>query len=414
MMRVHTVVIGGGQAGLAMSRALTDRGIEHVVLERGRVAERWRSERWDSLHMLTPRWLSRLPGWSYRGPDADGFMSREEVIGYLEGYARSFPAPVVTGVTVTSVERAGTDFKVETDACTWGARTVVIATGHCDRPRVPESAARLSGDILQVVPTAYRRPEELPEGGVLVVGASATGIQLAAEIHGSGRPVTLAVGRHTRLPRTYRGRDIFFWLDRRGALDRTTAQVADLSAVRAEPSLQLVGSVERRSLDLGALRAAGVELTGRLANFDGARAWFDDDLTALVSAADAKLDRQLRRIDAHIRGSGLEGALPAAEPFERLCVPRGPESVDLPNAGIRTVVWATGYRRSYPWLSVPVLDERGEIRHVDGVTPESGLYVLGLNFLRRRKSSFLDGVGGDALALAEHISARMVGRRRVA
>lgn len=411
-MRVHTVVVGGGQAGLAMSRALVEAGVEHVVLERGRVAERWRSERWNSLHLLTPRWLSRLPGWSYDGPDPDGFMSRDEVIAYLERYALSFPAPVETGVTVRSVERAGSLFVVETDAGTWHADAVVVATGHCDQPRVPACAGRVRGDLLHVVPTRYHGPDELPDEGVLVVGASATGVQLAAEIHASGRPVTLAVGRHTRLPRTYRGRDIFFWLERNGTLDRTIGEVRDLAAARSEPSLQLVGGMPARTLDLGVLRAAGVRLTGRLVEAEGPHAWFGDDLEESVRAADTRLHRQLRRIDAHIRGSGLEGAVPDPEPFRELRVPASPERLDLRREGIRTIVWATGYRRSYPWLRVNVLDERGEIRHDGGVTPEPGLYVLGLNFLRTRKSSFLDGVGDDARALANRIRATASARGR--
>jgi len=411
-MRVHTVVIGGGQAGLAVSHELTALGVEHVVLERGRVAERWRSERWDSLHLLTPRWMARLPGWSYHGSDPDGFMSRTEVIGYLERYARSFPAPVMAGVTVTSVRRAGGCFLVETDHGSFRANAVVVATGQCDRPFVPSVADGLHGDLTQVVPTAYRNPAELPEGGVLVVGASATGIQLASEIHASGRPVALSVGRHVRLPRHYRGKDIFWWLEGMGTLDRSTREVRDLEAARAEPSLQLVGTPDHRSLDLGMLQDAGVRLTGRLVDAEGPRVSFADDLADTVRTADAKVSRQLRRIDTYIREAGLDHVLPAGEPMRPLRLRAADTTLHLRDAGIRTVLWATGYRRAYPWLRVPVLDERGEIRHDGGVTPQDGLYVLGLNFLRRRKSSFIDGVGADARAIATHIHARSAGCRR--
>jgi putative flavoprotein involved in K+ transport len=411
-MRVHTVVIGGGQAGLAVSHELTELGVEHVVLERGRIGERWRSERWDSLHLLTPRWMARLPGWSYHGPDPDGFMSRTEVIGYLERYAASFPAPVVAGVTVTRVQRTGALFQVETDHGSFRADAVVVATGQCDRPLVPSVASGLHGGLTQVVPTAYRNPSELPDGGVLVVGASATGIQLAYEIHASGRPVTLAVGRHFRLPRRYRGKDIFWWLEGMGTLGRSTREVRDLEAARAEPSLQLVGTPDHRSLDLGVLRDAGVRLAGRVVDTAGQRVFFADDLADTMRAAEAKLDRQLRRIDAYIREAGLDDVLPAGQPMRALCPQPADTTIHLRDAGIRTVLWATGYRRTYPWLKVPVLDQRKEIRHDGGVTPQDGLYVLGLNFLRRRKSSFIDGVGADARAVAAHIHARSTARRR--
>ncbi len=411
MNRTDTVVIGGGQAGLAMSRCLTERGIEHVVLERGRVGERWRSERWESLRLLTPNWQSRLPGWSYQGPDPDGYMSRQEVIAYLDGYARSFSAPVETGVAVTSVRRDGRDYQVETDRGDWRSANLVIATGNCDRPLVPEFAARLPRDIVQVVPAAYRAPSHLPAGGVLVVGASATGIQLAEEIHRSGRPVTLAVGRHTRLPRLYRGRDIQWWLDAIGAWDERIEDERDPEGARQEPSLQLIGSADHRALDLGILQDQGVRLLGRALDAHGGRMAFAGDLADSVGAAQSRLERLLRRIDDHIDQRGLTAEVAAAEAIPAIRPCAAPRSLALRRAGIRAVLWATGHRRSYPWLRVPVLDERGEIRHRGGITPESGLYVLGLPFLRTRKSSFLDGVGADAHDLAEHIAARRPDRR---
>jgi putative flavoprotein involved in K+ transport len=339
-------------------------------------------------------------------------MSRTEVIGYLERYAASFPAPVVAGVTVTRVQRTGALFQVETDHGSFRADAVVVATGQCDRPLVPSVASGLHGGLTQVVPTAYRNPSELPDGGVLVVGASATGIQLAYEIHASGRPVTLAVGRHFRLPRRYRGKDIFWWLEGMGTLGRSTREVRDLEAARAEPSLQLVGTPDHRSLDLGVLRDAGVRLAGRVVDTAGQRVFFADDLADTMRAAEAKLDRQLRRIDAYIREAGLDDVLPAGQPMRALCPQPADTTIHLRDAGIRTVLWATGYRRTYPWLKVPVLDQRKEIRHDGGVTPQDGLYVLGLNFLRRRKSSFIDGVGADARAVAAHIHARSTARRR--
>ena len=405
MRRTEAVVIGGGQAGLAMSHCLAESGVDHVVLERGRVAERWRSERWDSLRLLTPNWQTRLPGFRYRGPDPDGYMKMGEVVDFLERYARSFTAPVEEGTAVLSVEAAGGGYHVETDRGAWRTASVVIATGHCDTPLVPAVAASLSGDVVQLVPSRYRHPDQLPPGGVLVVGASSSGVQLADEIHASGRPVTLAVGRHTRLPRVYRGRDILWWLDAMGVFDESITDVFDPAVSRGQPSLQLVGRPDRATLDLPALRERGIRLTGRVTGAAGGRVFLADDLVAYTVAADARLARLVQRIDIFAARTGLDAEVGPAEPFRPFLWPDpGPAEIDLRAEGIRSVVWATGYRRLYPWLKVPVLDARGEIRHEGGVTPFPGLYVIGLYFLRRRKSSFIDGVGGDAMEIAAHLA----------
>jgi putative flavoprotein involved in K+ transport len=413
MRRTDVVVIGGGQAGLATSRCLGERGIEHVVLERGRVGERWRSERWDSLRLLTPRWQSRLPGWSYRGPDPDGFMSRREVVGYLAGYARSFAAPLEQGVTVEEVDRDGDGYRVVTDRGAWRAPAVVVATGQCDLPAVPAFARELPGDVLQLTPARYRRPRDVPAGGVLVVGASATGVQLAAELHASGRPVVLAAGRHVRLPRRYRGRDIMAWLDAAGILGEGAEAVPDHEAARRQPSMQLVGRPDHRSIDLGTLHAAGVRVVGRATGARGRRVLLADDLGHSVASAEARLGRALARVDAWIQRAGLGDDVPLPEPIAPVRLPPAPAVLDLAAEGIRSVLWATGYRRAYPWLRVPVLDGHGELRHAGGVTPAPGLHVIGLQFLRRRNSSFLDGVGADARDLAGHL-ARALGARRAA
>lgn len=408
MRRTDTVIIGGGQAGLAMSRCLSACAVDHVVLERGRVGERWRSERWESLRLLTPNWQTRLPDFRYEGPDPDGYMTVSEVVGHLDRYARAIAAPLMSGTTVLGVEHAGSGFTVETDRGAWSAANVVIATGHCDLPAVPAFAGRLTADIFQTVPSRYRRPDDFPEGGVLVVGASSSGVQLADEIHQSGRPVTLAVGKHIRLPRTYRGRDILWWMDQVGILDERIDQVASPEASRQQPSLQLVGRPDHASLDLPILERRGVRLVGRVIGIDGPRIHLADDLIAHTAAADIRMARLLVRIEEFIAAKGLDSQVPRPEPFVPFCWPApAPTSVDLGLEGIRSVVWATGFRRSYPWLKVPVLDERGEIRHQGGVTSEPGLYVLGLQFLRSRKSSFLDGVGDDARALAAHIARRL-------
>ena len=379
MPLVDTLVIGAGQAGLAMSRCLRDRGVEHVVLERGRVAERWRSERWDSLRLLTPNWQSRLPGHRYAGGEPDSYMTMPEVVAYLDGYARSFAAPVEEQTCVRSVAPLAGGYQVTTDRGGFKARNVVIATGYCDVPFVPAFAAALPPEVRQVVPTRYRNPGELPAGGVLVVGASASGVQLADEIHASGRPVTLAVGRHTRLPRVYRGRDILWWLDAMGVFDETGAEVFDLELSRRQPSLQLVGRTDRATLDLRVLERRGVRLAGRVAGVDGSSVALADDLVAHTAAADARLARLVARIDAFAAASGLAAEVGPAEAFEPFLWPKdAPTTIDLRAEGICSVVWATGFRRHYPWLELPVLDARGEIRHAGGVAPAPGLYVLGL------------------------------------
>jgi len=414
MRRTDTLIIGGGQAGLAMSRCLKERGVDHVILERGRVGERWLSERWDSLRLLTPNWQTRLPGWRYEGADPDGYMKSGEVAGYLDRYARSFAAPVMTGVEVTSVSREGSAYRVETSRGGWLASSVVVATGNCDRPFVPGFASRLSDRVRQVVPTAYRNPAQLPQGGVLVVGASATGIQLADEIHGSGRAVTLAVSSHARLPRRYRGRDIQWWLDAVGVWAETAAEVRDLEKSRRDPSLQLVGSPEGRSVDLGILQDAGVRLVGRVTGARGTKVSLAGNLAESTASADRKLRRLLARIDAFVERRGLGPEVGPPERIRPIRAHADAFELDLESAGIATVVWATGYRRSYPWLRVDVLDAGGEILHDGGVTPSPGLYVLGLQFLRTRKSSFLDGVGDDAAYLAERIARRSDAARHAA
>ena len=304
MKRTDTIIIGGGQAGLAMSRCLLDLGIDHVVLERGRVAERWRSERWDSLTLLTPNWQSRLPGYAYSGPSPDDFMGMPELIRFFEGYARSFAAPVETETSVLAVTKPDDEFDVLTTRGSWRAPNVVVATGFSDRPLVPGTFAKITADVQHTTPSQYRNPDQLSSGGVLVIGASASGVQLAEEIHASGRPVTLAVGRHTRLPRSYRGRDIFWWMDRMGVFDQALDDVFDADVSKHQPSLQLVGRPDHRTLGLNELHETGVRLVGRLVDAGGRRVHFDDSLVATAASADLKLASLRQRIDAFIDSTG--------------------------------------------------------------------------------------------------------------
>jgi putative flavoprotein involved in K+ transport len=411
MKSIDTLVIGGSQAGLAMSHCLAERGIEHVVLERGRIGERWRSETWKSLRLQTPNWQSRLPGYHYRGADPHGFMTKDELVSYLESYAASFQPPVEEQTAVLDVRSASTGFQVDTTRGAWTARNVVVATGHSAIPWVPEWGQALPADVCQVTPSAYLEPEQLPRGGVLVVGASATGTQLAEEIHLSGRPVTLAVGRHTRFPRRYRGRDIFAWLDGTGVLDERAEQVRDLRRAIAQPSFQLVGTPQHATLDLGTLERMGVRLVGRALAAEGGQVRLQRDLAASMAHADDKLAGILQRIDRFIERAALTAEVQPIDAPSPLAAPAAPPRLDLEREGIRTVLWATGFRRDYSWLSVPVLDAQGDILHRLGVTPAPGLYVLGMRFQCRRNSNFIDGVGVDAAELADRIAS---GRSRLA
>lgn len=408
MRRVETLVVGAGQAGLAVSRCLTEHGAEHVLVEQGRVAERWRTARWDSLRLITPNWMNRLPAWSYAGIDPDGYMSAAEFAGYLTGYAGSFAAPVHENTTVERVEVHADALRVVTGQQTWLARNVVVATGTENLAYVPPAASGIDPGICQLTAGRYRGPDQVPGGGVLVVGASASGVQIADELRGAGRPVVLSVGRHARLPRRYRGRDILWWMDRAGVLGQTIDQVRDARSARMAPSLQLSGRGRRVSLE--ALAAGGVTLAGRLAAADGRQLSFSADLPATTCAAQARMERLLQSIDALIAHSGGGEGTSPADPPQPFTSPAGPATLDLRRAGIATVIWATGYRPAYPWLRVPVLDRHGQIAHHRGVTRVPGLYVLGLRFLHRRDSSFVGGVGRDARFVAAHLTRRMASR----
>ena len=404
-MRTTTVVIGAGHGGLAMSRCLSERAIDHVVLERSEVANSWRTARWDSLRLLTPNWQCRLPGYAYHGDDPDGFMTMPEVIEFITGYASYIAAPLHTGATVTSVRRTEGGYCVTTDHDEWHCLTVVLATGAFNVPRVPSFADAIPASVATLTPTEYRNPGQLAAGGVLVVGASATGVQIAHEIQSSGRPVTLAVGEHVRGPRTYRGRDILWWMESAGVLGERYDKVDDIMRARRVPSMQLAGSPERATFDLNALTGIGVKLVGRLAGIRDGRAQFSGSLRNKCDLADLKLQRLLDTIDEWAAANGLDDATEPPHRFEPTVVAEPPTlGLDLASGAIKTIIWATGFRPDYSWLDVDVLDGKGMIRHDGGVVDSPGMYLIGVPFLRRRKSSFIDGAREDAHDLSAELA----------
>ena len=407
------VVIGAGHAGLATSYCLSERSIDHVVLERGEVANSWRKERWDSLRLLTPNWQSRLPGFMYKGDKPDDFMSMPEVVDFIQSYADFSAAPVRTHTTVTSVRQQDGGYRVISDTGEWQAKSVVIASGACNIAVTPRVAAALPEGLESLTAHQYRAPEQLQAGGVLVVGASATGLQLADEISRAGHDVIVATGEHVRMPRSYRGMDIQFWLDRAGILNERYDELDDIVRARGLPSPQLIGSADRRALDLNRLSDNGVRITGRLMGINNSTAQFSGSLSNVCALADLKMSRMLDAIDKWIQCSGVAANVGAIERFEETRVDSSPcLTLKLDDGSIKTVIWATGFRPDYRWLDVPVLDGKGRLRHDGGVVEAPGMYVLGLPVLRRRKSSYIHGIEDDVREITAHLHAYLDKSRR--
>ncbi len=370
------------------------------------MANSWRRERWESLRLLTPNWQSRLPGYPYHGSDPDGFMTMPEVVEHISGFAAAISAPVRTRTTVRSVRRIDGGYHVTTDQGEIRSRSVVLASGAANTPHVPEVHRAVPEGIECLTTFDYRNPERLPQGGVLIVGASATGVQLADEIHRSGRPVTLAVGEHVRLPRMYRGRDVLWWMETSGVWSQRYDDIDDLERARGLPSPQLIGTPERATLDLNVLRAAGVEIVGRLAAIRDGRALFSGGLRHLFALADLKMQRLLDTFDDWARNAALDVEVGLPERFEPTRTSASSQlSIDLRGGKIRSIVWATGFRPDYSWLEVPVLDRKGALRHEGGVVVDApGMYAIGLPVLRRRKSTFILGAEDDARDLVGHLA----------
>jgi putative flavoprotein involved in K+ transport len=406
--QTDVIIIGGGQAGLALSYYLTEQRREHVILEQGRIAESWRSKRWDSLRLIAPNWSLRLPGFTYPGDEPDGFMGKDEVVTHLETYARSFAAPVHEGVHVTAIERTPTDthFLVRHESDSYTGSQVVLASGALQQPRVPAYAATLPGSVTQVVAPAYRNSQSLPPGAVLIVGSGETGCQIAEELVRAGRTVFLAGGRSWWMPRRYRGRDNAAWLRLLGWFERT---VDDLPpGVRTgQSNPQLTGSDGGHDLSSHTLAREGVTLLGRLQTIRDGKAVFTPDLAANLAWGDQQTRTRLQAIDDLITEQGLESPredwpddLLTSEAISH----EAPTELNLADVGISTVIWAMGYRPDLGWVGLPILDGEGYPIQRRGVTQVSGLFILGLDWLHTAKSGLFAGIGEDAAYLAEHMA----------
>ncbi len=419
------VVIGGGQAGLSVSHQLAEREIDHLVLEQRTVGHEWRERRWDSFCLVTPNRQCLLPGFPYSGPDPDGFMVKAEIVDHLQAYVRAFGPPLIEGVGVTRLSRGEAGRLVlRTARGTLTADQVVLATGPYHSPAVPRMAERLPKTVLQLHSSQYKSPDQLPDGAVLVIGTGQSGCQIAEDLHLAGREVHLATGTAPRVARFYRGRDCMTWLDELGHYSRGIDEFADQEATRFKVNHYVTGRDGGRDIDLRAFARDGMRLYGRASAIEAtgadAELRFDDDLAANLDGADRIADGIKDLIDAHIDSAGIE-----APPEERYRPVWRPDDLpdadrsrlDLAAAGVSAVIWATGYRRDYGWVDLPMFDGRGYPTHERGVTGQPGVYVVGMPWQYTWGSGRFRGVGADAAHLAgriEQYAAARAGSRMVA
>lgn len=409
------VIVGAGQAGLGLSYHLAKAGVDHVILDRGRIGNAWREDRWDSFSLVTPNWTITLPGAEYRGDDPNGFMLRDEFVDHLEQWAASFGAPVREGVTATKVTRDGSRFLIETDKGRYTARQVVVATATYQRSRFPGFLRALPADIQHLPASLYRDPSALPVGGVLVVGAGATGAQIAEELNVAGRDTYLAVGNSGRLPRRYRGRDCIEWQRAMGWLDRTPDMLED-PAIRFRGDPHLTGADGGRTLSLHQFHADGITLLGRLTGLDGARVKIAGDVVQAIAESDDYAASFRRAVDDHVLATGLVAPAPTPEEMLGEAAPGGTalallRELDLRARKISTVISATGFSYDFSWVELPVFDTAGYPITRGGVTSVPGLAFIGLNWMTKRKSGIIYGVAEDAAYLAERITAFLAGTR---
>lgn len=403
---IDVAVIGGGQAGLAASYHLRQQGIDHVVLEKNQIAHSWKTQRWDAFCLVTPNWQCQLPGYPYQGSDPQGFMIRDDIVSYVEGYARHISAPVHEGVAVTSLKRgADGGFVLETSGGPLIAGAVVLAVSGYHVPNVPRMAERLEGTVTQLHSSAYRNPDQLPEGEVLVVGSGQSGCQIAEDLHLAGRKVHLAVGSAPRCPRVYRGREVVEWLNDLGQYDLPVDQHSLKEKVRKNANHYLTGRDGGRDIDLRKFATEGMSLYGRLKDIQDGKLMLADDLNANLDNADRVYNGICRLVDDYIARSGISA--PPQDHYTPVWQPGVPVSeLDLAKEGISTVIWTTGFRSDWSWVELPMFDGNGYPTHTRGITAVDGVYVIGLPWLYTWGSGRFVGIGRDAEYVVSALKSR--------
>lgn len=402
---ITAVVVGAGQAGMSASYYLCQAGIDHVVLERHERFHAWKADRWDSFCLVTPNWQCKLPGFPYQGDDPEGFMVKDDIIAYVEGFCESFDAPLHEGVTVVRVEKCGDLYEVDTDRGLWTADHVIVASGGYDRPITPPFADKLDPAIAQIHSKAYRRPADIPDGTCLVVGTGQSGVQMMEDLWIAGRDVRLAVGPAPRSPRWYRGKDATDWLHQMGHYDITIAEQPDPKSTEAKTNHYMSGRDGGHEIDLRRFAKDGLPLYGSVADMDGPHIRFMPDLAKNLDDADKSYVGIRQLIDEHIARENI--AAPPAAPFEKVWHPETEVTeIDAVAEGITSILWCIGFRPNYDWLQVNCLDARGRPIHTRGICAESGIYFLGLGWLHTWGSGRFLGVAADAAHVAETIVAR--------
>lgn len=396
-------IVGGGQAGLSISYCLKQRGVDHIIFEKNKIAHSWRSKRWDSFCLVTPNWQCMLPGHPYPGSDPDGFMQRDEIVEYIEAYAQSFKPLIKEGVTVSKISKPENVFEIDTSIGHYVADQVVVATGGYHTPKVPRMAERLPADVVQLHSSEYKNAESLPAGAVLVVGTGQSGCQIAEDLHLAGRQVHLCVGGAPRAPRTYRGKDVVDWLDQMGYYDMSIDDHPQKESVRTKTNHYVTGRDGGREIDLRRFALEGMQLHGKLQSICKEHLEFNNDLKHNLDQADAVAESIKRTIDEYIDKNQLDA--PVEPPYQAVWQPATPVlSLDLKAANISAVIWSTGYHTDFSWIDIPVFDGKGYPGHERGVTPVHGLYFLGLPWLYTWGSGRFSGIARDANYLADCIA----------